>query len=124
MENCSRVLKTNQKKYCVKIQAFVLMNNHNHLVVRTPCKNLDKFMRQINTLISKRINSSFGRINHVFGERYQWSLVTEKYYYNSVIKYVYQNPLVRIYVIKLKIILIRLFIMSSLNLALLKLKRF
>ena len=50
-------------------------------------------MRQINTLISKRINRSVGRINHVFGGRYHWSLVTEKNYYKNVIKYVYQNPL-------------------------------
>lgn len=89
----NEVIENNVRKYQVKVHAFVLMNNHYHLVVRTPLENLDKFMGQVNTLISKRINSCVGKTNHVFGGRYHWSLVTKDHYYRNVIRYVYQNPI-------------------------------
>ena len=80
-------------KVYVKIQAFVLMSNHYHLLIWTPDSNLDRFMFFFNYNISKKIRVRTGRINRIFGDRYRWTLVQEESYFNAVLIYIYQNPL-------------------------------
>jgi len=80
-------------KYPVNIDAFVLMNNHYHLLLYTPDANLDKFMNILNSNISREIRRRTGRINRIFGDRYKWKIITSEQYYLTVIKYILQNPL-------------------------------
>jgi len=79
-------------KYPVKIEAFVLMNNHYHLLLYTPNSDLDVFMHILNSSLSKGIRSRTGRINRVFGDRYKWSLIQTDRYYRNVVRYIFQNP--------------------------------
>lgn len=76
----------------VRIHAFVLMDNHFHLIISTPFGNLDKamnyFLRETSRLISKKS----GRINQVYGGPYFWSLLKSPHYYLTVYKYLYRNP--------------------------------
>lgn len=81
------------RKHPAKIQAFVLMNNHYHLLIWTPNSDIDKFMYEFNKELSLRLRIRLKRINRIFGGRYKWSLVKYKFYYNAVLKYIYQNPL-------------------------------
>lgn len=82
-----------QKKYEVEISQFVLMNNHYHLLIKTPDQNIDKYMYEFNKNFSLRIREKSNRINKVFGSRYKWSLVKNDQYLWMVYKYIYQNPL-------------------------------
>jgi len=80
-------------KHPVQIHAFVLMSNHYHLLVQTPNSDIDLYMRFLNASISKGIRFQSGRINRIFGDRYRWSIVWDDYYYQTVIRYIYQNPI-------------------------------
>jgi putative transposase len=80
-------------KHPVEIINFVLMNNHYHILLRTPECNLDLFMYELNKEFSARLRIATNRINRMFGGRYKWcSIQSERYLYNCY-RYVYQNPL-------------------------------
>lgn len=76
----------------IEIHAFVLMNNHYHLLVRTPLSNLEKFMNYFNRMLSWEISNKTGRINQKFGARYHPSIISDLSYYHNVYKYIYRNP--------------------------------
>lgn len=90
---CLDGLKRANERHPVKIHAFVLMQNHYHLMLTTPDANVDKFMYELNYHISRTVRIRTKRINHVFGQRYKWSLIETRGYHLNVIRYVYQNPL-------------------------------
>tara|TARA_R110000868_G_scaffold61524_5_gene187013 strand:+ start:13952 stop:14554 length:603 start_codon:yes stop_codon:yes gene_type:complete len=75
------------------IEAFVLMANHYHLLLWTPNSDIDRFMYELNSSISKAVRKRTGRINRIFGDRYKWTLVDQDSYYNCVLRYIYQNPI-------------------------------
>lgn len=82
------------KKYQLLIHAFVLMDNHYHMVVTThPDHPLGEVMCKFQKTISRKINKKTNRINHVFGGPSKPSLISNPEYYARVIKYVYQNPI-------------------------------
>ena len=81
------------KKYFVILHAFVLMNNHYHIILSTPNSNIDRFMFELNRIVSLKIRSTSKRTNQIFGGRYKWSLICDTKYLHNVCKYVYQNPL-------------------------------
>jgi len=90
---CKILLKDGTNKFDVKIEAFVLMNNHYHLIIRTPRANIDKFMHYFNRQLSIQISKRAGRINRLFGSPYHWKMITSQSYYLNAVRYVYQNPL-------------------------------
>lgn len=79
-------------KYPANIHAFVLMNNHYHLVIDTPHSNIDKFMYEFNKMFSKKLRQRTNLVNKMFGSRYRWSLIYENIHYLHVLKYVFRNP--------------------------------
>ena len=90
---CIDALRQASFKYPVKIDSFVLMSNHYHLLLYTPNADIDKFMSVLNSTISREIRSYTGRINRIFGDRYRWKLINCDQYYQNVIRYVFQNPI-------------------------------
>jgi REP element-mobilizing transposase RayT len=76
----------------IQIQSFVLMNNHFHMIVRTPKCNLGKFMRYFNRELGREIFFKSGQINQKFGCRYHYSIISDLTYYHAAYKYVYRNP--------------------------------
>ncbi|MBX2988462.1 MAG: transposase [Bdellovibrionaceae bacterium] len=80
------------RAFGVELQAFVLMSNHYHLLLRTSEANLPAFMCYFSREMSRAINREMGRINHIFGARYFASLVDDWKYHHAVYKYIYRNP--------------------------------
>ena len=76
----------------INIHAFVLMNNHFHMILTTPKKNIGEAMKYFLRETARQINQSTGRINHVFGNRYHWTLIMHPIHFAHTIKYVYRNP--------------------------------
>lgn len=81
------------KEQTLAIHAFVLMNNHFHLLCHTPKANLDLIMHRLLKETSKRINHRSAKINHLWGGPYKWSLIENQAYYYQVYRYIYQNPI-------------------------------
>ncbi|WP_412473930.1 transposase [Halobacteriovorax sp. YZS-1-1] len=77
----------------VVIHAFVLMDNHYHLLISTPKCNLHHFMMYFNRRISREINRRSKRENHCFANEYKATIVDDQRYLRSVYRYIYQNPI-------------------------------
>jgi len=85
-------LKVMSKRTGFRPHHFVLMSNHFHLIGSTPKANLYEFMHVFQTVVSQTINQLLGRKNHIFGQRYNATVIQTEYQLANVIKYLYQNP--------------------------------
>ena len=86
------VLAAMMERYAVVLHAYVLMNNHFHLVVRTLEPNLSRFMHDVNTGFSVWTNKRNRRTGHVFEGRFKAIAMQEEGYLRSVSAYVHLNP--------------------------------
>lgn len=74
------------------VHAYCLMDNHYHLLVETPDKNLSKGMRQLNGVYTQQFNRRHGRVGHVFQGRYKAILVQKECYLLELARYIVLNP--------------------------------
>lgn len=81
-----------EQKHSIQVHAFVLMGNHFHLLCHTPKGNLDKVMHSFLRNTSLKIMRRADGVNHLWGGRYRWSLITNQSYYYQAYRYIYQNP--------------------------------
>ena len=82
------------KEFGFKTHAFLLMDNHYHLLGSASSRHeLGEVMCWFHTSVSRTINSKAGRINHVFGGPYRPTLITKESYYYHSYRYLFQNPL-------------------------------
>lgn len=88
----SRHLYFAHHAYDARIISFVLMNNHFHLIIKTPQANIDKIMWYLMTEVSREITVEAGRINQTFGGPYFSSVITNDKYLAHAYKYSYRNP--------------------------------
>lgn len=79
--------------YGVVVHAFVLMDNHYHLLVRTPSGNLSRFMQRLNMSYALYYRYKHGRSGHVFQGRYKGLLVTDDDYVLALTRYIHLNPI-------------------------------
>jgi len=78
--------------YQIEILAFVLMNNHFHLIVKTPLANLQEFMRHFNISYTAYFNKKHGRAGHLYQGRYRSFIIDADSYLLEVSRYVHLNP--------------------------------
>lgn len=81
-----------QGEYQIKLAAFVLMNNHFHLLLLTPVEDIDRIMYFFMKDVTIEIQKHTGRINKIFGGRYKGSMINSYGYLVNVYKYIYRNP--------------------------------
>lgn len=75
-----------------EIFAFVVMNNHYHLAIRSQGKPLGQVMHRINTTFGMAYNSYLSRTGHVFQGRFKAIPILDERYLMAVIRYIHQNP--------------------------------
>lgn len=78
--------------YKVDIYAFVLMNNHFHLIIQFPENNMSEAMNYFMRETSRVLSRDSGRINQTYGSRYFRSVIEKSKYLEHVYKYLYRNP--------------------------------
>lgn len=81
-----------QKENDLRISAFVLMNNHFHLMALSPKDPIDRIMYLFMKDVTKAMQKKCGRINMLFGGRYRGCLIDDSRYLLNVYKYIYRNP--------------------------------
>jgi REP element-mobilizing transposase RayT len=86
-----RILATVVARYGWILHAWCLMDNHDHLLLETPVPNRGEGMRLLNGRYSRRFNARHGRINHLFGERYQLKEVVRESHLLPASAYVVAN---------------------------------
>ncbi len=85
-------LKCLQVEHSVKIGAFVLMDNHFHLLILSPEEPIDRIMYFFMKELTRDLQKSSKRINKIFGGRYKGSVILNEHYLFNVLKYIYRNP--------------------------------
>ncbi len=78
--------------FSARIHAFVVMNNHFHMLLTTPQENLGQIMMHFMRSTTQIVNSYTNRSGHVFDGRYHWSLIQSDLYFAHAYKYVFRNP--------------------------------
>jgi len=86
-------LRDNVATASVLLYAFVLMDNHFHLLVRTPRANLSRFMQRLNTSYALYARYKHGRPGHQFESRFKAKLVEDDTYLLALSRYVHLNPI-------------------------------
>ena len=87
-----RLLQRSSDMYQVPVLAYVLMQNHFHLLVTTPLANLQEFMRHFNISYTSYYNRTYHRAGHLYQGRYRSSLIDADSYLFEVSRYVHLNP--------------------------------
>ena len=80
------------ERFRLEIHAFVLMDNHYHLVLRTPEANLSHAIRWLNVSYSSRFNWAHRQVGHVFQGRFKAVVIQETKGVCEVARYVHLNP--------------------------------
>ena len=81
------------------VHAYVLMDNHYHLLIETPNANLSLGMRQLNGVYTQRFNILHGSGGRVFQGRFKAILLERDSYLLELCRYLVLNPL-RLKVVK------------------------
>ncbi len=81
-----------REKFGLDIFAFVLMNNHYHMLIRTNEPNLSRTMQWIQTAYSIYYNREHKRSGHLFQGRYKSIVVGEESYWHVLSFYIHLNP--------------------------------
>ena len=80
------------RRYGWQCLAWCLMDNHYHLVLRTPTPNLGLGMRDLNGTYARRFNERHGRYGSVFAERYSDQVIRSEEHFVNAMRYVAMNP--------------------------------
>ena len=80
-------------RYDAEIHAYVLMDNHYHLLLKTNRPNLSRSMQWFGTTYTRRYNLRHVRSGHLFQGRFKNHLVEDESYLLRLSCYIHRNPL-------------------------------
>ncbi len=86
------ILQESAEVYGFEIYAFVLMDNHYHLLLKTSALNLSLLMRQINARYSMYFNKKYKRVGPLWQGRFKSWYVYDENYLQTLVKYIEHNP--------------------------------
>lgn len=81
------------ERFDLNIYAYVLMDNHYHLLLRTNLANLSKAMQWFGLTYTRRFNNRHSRSGHLFQGRYKSIIVQNDAYMVRLSCYIHRNPL-------------------------------
>lgn len=79
-------------RFETEIHAFVLMDNHYHLLMRCRGAGVSETLRWLQTAYAIRFNWAHGRRGHVFQGRFKSVLIREEGALDRVARYLHLNP--------------------------------
>lgn len=85
-------LKETKEKYHYELYAYVLMDNHIHLLVRDKESNLSSIMQSLAISYALYFNKKYNRIGHVFYNRFKSKEVETISYFLNLVRYIHFNP--------------------------------
>ena len=87
-----QVLKDMVEQYRVLCHAWVLMDNHYHLLLETPQANLSRAIRHLNGVYTQAYNRRHHRVGHLFQGRFKSIIVEKESYLLELCRYIVLNP--------------------------------
>ena len=86
------ILAESAEFYDIEIHAYVLMDNHFHLLLMSRQANLKDFMQRFNTTYTVNYNRRHRRNGHLYHGRYKAIVVDSDSYPLELSRYVHLNP--------------------------------
>jgi putative transposase len=80
------------ERFGAKVHAYVLMDNHFHLLLETPEANLSRAMQWLMVSYSVWFNRRHSRVGHLFQGRFKAIIVQDDAGWKEVARYVHLNP--------------------------------
>ncbi|MDO4299970.1 MAG: transposase [Clostridia bacterium] len=84
------ILSDCKKSFDMKIYAYCLMTNHIHLLIRV--ENISEAMGRLGGNYAQWFNTKYGRVGHLFQDRFLSEPVEDDRYLLTAIRYIHQNP--------------------------------
>ncbi len=81
------------QRFEIELLAYVLMNNHYHLLLRSLRANLSRAMQWLGATYTNRFNARHARSGHLFQGRFKSMLVENDAYLMGLSFYIHRNPL-------------------------------
>jgi len=78
--------------FALRVHAYVLMDNHFHLLVETPEANLSRSMQWLNVSYSVWFNRRHNRAGHLFQGRFKSLIIEDDAGWQEVARYIHLNP--------------------------------
>jgi len=91
-ERFLEILRRTKERYGYLLHAYVLMDNHYHLMLETPLSNVAQIMQNINTSYTVYVNRKYKRSGHLFQGRYKSIIVDKDSYLLELSRYIHLNP--------------------------------
>lgn len=91
-EQLLRIISETKEIYDFRMFAYVIMDEHYHLLIQTLNIPISKIMHQINSRYAKYYNQTTGNTGSVFKKRYKSVLVQDESYLLNLIRYIHYNP--------------------------------
>ena len=86
------LMRTSFHELDVSVLAYVLMDNHIHILAQSSLENLSKGLRRLLGTYALRFNKRHNRCGHLFGERFQSEPVEDDDNLLTVVRYIHNNP--------------------------------
>jgi REP element-mobilizing transposase RayT len=80
------------ERFGARVHAYVLMDNHFHLLLETPEANLSRTMQWLGVSYSVWFNRRHNRAGHLFQGRFKGLIVEQDAGWQEVARYVHLNP--------------------------------
>ncbi len=88
-----KVLVSYKERYRFLLYAYVLMDNHVHLLLETQETHLSRVLQGINQSYTIYFNRKYKTIGHLFQGRYKAILCDRDEYLLGLVKYIHFNPI-------------------------------
>jgi REP element-mobilizing transposase RayT len=85
------LVRTKEASGC-QVFAYCLMTNHVHLVLRSPAEPIGDVVRRLGVRYVGWFNHKYGRVGHLFQDRFRSAPVDDDAYLLTLVRYVWHNP--------------------------------
>lgn len=79
-------------KYNFLLYAYVLMDNHIHMIINSNNEDISKIMQSIGISYTYYFNKKYNRIGHLFQDRFKSIIIADDRYIVNLSKYIHDNP--------------------------------
>lgn len=87
-----RCLSATKELSGCQVLAYCLMPNHVHLVIRTGSEPVGVVLKRLGVRYAGWFNRKYGRVGHLFQDRFRSKPVEDDAYLATVLRYVWDNP--------------------------------
>ncbi|WP_371363280.1 hypothetical protein SRRS_42120 [Sporomusa rhizae] len=86
------ILKEKKQNQNYSIYAYCLMANHVHLLINEGDETISQIMKKINISYAYYFNKKYGRVGHLFQDRFKSEAIEDDGYLLSAVRYIHNNP--------------------------------